>query len=371
MTLQPAATIGMPLAEVDTPCLLLEMDAFERNVQRLSDSLAGSRVQVRPHAKSHKCPQIAMRQMAAGAVGVCCQKVSEAEALVAGGVRDVLIANEVAGRVKLQRLAALARQAKIAVCADDASNVRDIDAAARDFGVVIDVLVEINVGANRCGVEPGEPALVIAQTIVACKNLRFAGLQAYQGSAQHIRGVEERRAAITAAADKARATKALLHNHGIACEKITGAGTGTYMFEAASAVYDELQPGSYIFMDADYARNDWTESGIPRFEHSLFVWTAVMSRPSTDRVVVDAGLKASSIDSGMPRVADVAGAEYVKASDEHGVVQLTGTTLALGEKLKLIPGHCDPTVNLYDYYVCVRAGRVEALWPIAARGALL
>jgi 3-hydroxy-D-aspartate aldolase len=163
----------------------------------------------------------------------------------------------------------------------------------------------------------------------------------------------------------------LLQQHGIACEKITGAGTGTYMFEAASAVYDELQPGSYIFMDADYARNDWTESGIPRFEHSLFVWATVMSWPSTDRVVVDAGLKASSVDSGMPRVADVAGAEYVKASDEHGVIQLTGTTLALGDKLKLIPGHCDPTVNLYDYYVCVRNGRVEALWPITARGALL
>jgi 3-hydroxy-D-aspartate aldolase len=371
MTLIPPALIGIPLSEVDTPCLLLEMDAFERNVQRLSESLSGSRVKVRPHAKSHKCPQIAMRQMAEGAVGVCCQKVSEAEALIAGGVRDVLIANEVVGRVKLQRLAALARQAKVAVCADDAGNVRDIDAAAREFGVVIDVLVEINVGANRCGVEPGEPALRIAQAVVACKNLRFAGLQAYQGSAQHMRSVEERRAAIAAAADKARATKALLQQHGIACEKITGAGTGTYLFEAASAVYDELQPGSYIFMDADYARNDWTESGIPRFEHSLFVWTTVMSRPSTDRVVVDAGLKASSVDSGMPRVADIEGAEYLKASDEHGVIQLTGTTLALGDKLKLIPGHCDPTVNLYDYYVCVRNGRVEALWPITARGALL
>ncbi len=362
----------MALAEVDTPCLILEMDAFERNVRRLAESLAGSRVQVRPHAKSHKCPQIAMRQLAAGAVGVCCQKVTEAEALVAGGVHDVLIANEVVGRAKLQRLAALARQAKVAVCADDADNVRDIDAVARDFGVVIDVLVEVNVGGNRCGVDSGEPALRIAQAISACKNLRFSGIQAYHGAAQHVRGVEERRAAIASAVDKARATKALLQQHGIACPKITGAGTGTYLFEAASAVYDELQPGSYIFMDADYARNDWTESGIPRFEHSLFVWTSVMSRPAADRVIVDAGLKASSVDSGMPRVAGVEGAEYVKASDEHGVVQLAqGKKLALGDKLKLIPGHCDPTVNLYDYYVCVRNGRVEALWPITARGALL
>jgi D-serine deaminase-like pyridoxal phosphate-dependent protein len=312
-----------------------------------------------------------MRQLAAGAVGVCCQKVSEAEAMVAGGVPDVLIANEVVGRAKLLRLAALARQAKVAVCADDEGNVRDIDAAAREFGVTLDVLVEVNVGANRCGVEPGEPVLRLAQAISACKHLRFAGLQAYHGSAQHLRGVEERRAAIASAVAKAKATRELLAQHGIACDKVTGAGTGTYMFEAASSVYDELQAGSYIFMDADYARNDWTESGIPRFEHSLFVWTTVMSRPSASRVVVDAGLKASSVDSGMPRVADIDGAQYVKASDEHGVIELERGTLALGDKLKLIPGHCDPTVNLYDHYVCVRDGRVEALWPITARGALL
>ncbi|HEY9446392.1 MAG TPA: alanine racemase, partial [Burkholderiales bacterium] len=193
MALSPAATIGMPLDEVDTPCLILDLDAFERNLQRLSDSLAGSRVRVRPHAKSHKCPQIAMRQIAAGAVGVCSQKVSEAEALVAGGVRDVLIANEVVGGAKLRRLAALATQAHVAVCADDAGNVRALDEAAREFGVTLDVLVEVNVGANRCGVESGEPALRIAQAIVACRNLRFAGLQAYHGAAQHVRGVEERR----------------------------------------------------------------------------------------------------------------------------------------------------------------------------------
>ncbi len=370
-TLQPPATIGMPLSEVDTPCLILDLDAFERNVQRLAESMAGSPVKVRPHAKSHKCPQIAVRQLAAGAVGVCCQKVSEAEAMVAGGVRDVLIANEVVGAVKLRRLAALAKQAKVAVCADDAGNVRDIDAAARDLGVVVDVLVEVNVGANRCGAEPGEPALRIAQAIADCSHLRFAGLQAYHGSAQHVRSVDERRTAIASAAEKVRLTKGLLAQHGLACEKVTGAGTGTYLFEATSGVYDELQPGSYIFMDADYARNEWTESGIPRFEHSLFVWTSVMSRPSATRVVVDAGLKASSVDSGMPRVADIEGAQYLKASDEHGVIELTGASLALGKKLKLIPGHCDPTVNLYDYYVCIRKDRVEALWPITARGALL
>jgi D-serine deaminase-like pyridoxal phosphate-dependent protein len=365
------AAIGMSLAEVDTPALILDLDAFERNLQRLMNSLAGRAVKVRPHAKSHKCPQIALRQMALGAVGVCCQKVSEAEAMVAGGVPDVLIANEVVGTVKLKRLAALAKQARVAVCADNAGNVAALDAAAREFGVRLDVLVEVNVGANRCGVEPGAPAVALAQRIGACSSLRFAGLQAYHGSAQHIRSVPERRAAVESAVAKVRQTTALLGGAGIACERVTGAGTGTYLFEAGSTVYHEIQPGSYIFMDADYAKNDWMESGIPRFEHSLFVWTTVMSRNSDERAIVDAGLKASSVDSGMPRVADDPAVEYVRASDEHGVLKLNGAAgYGVGDKLKLIPGHCDPTVNLYDHYVCVRNGRVEALWPITARGAV-
>ena len=371
MPAYPPATIGMPLAEVDTPALVLELDAFEANLHRLRDSLSGRNVKVRPHAKSHKCPQIAMRQIALGAVGVCCQKVSEAEALVEGGVGDVLVANEVVGLAKLRRLAALAKQARVAVCADDAGNVAALAAAAREAGVKLDVLVEINVGANRCGVEPGDAAVALAQRIASSPDLRFAGLQAYQGAAQHVRKVEDRRAAIEGATGAVKRTLDGLRTAGIVCPKVTGAGTGTYLFEAGSAVYDELQPGSYIFMDVDYARNDWTESGIPRFEHSLFVWTTVMSRPSRERAIVDAGLKASSIDSGMPRIAEGGPAEYVKASDEHGVIQVNGASgYAVGDKIKLIPGHCDPTVNLYDHYVCIRNGRVEALWPITARGAL-
>jgi D-serine deaminase-like pyridoxal phosphate-dependent protein len=357
---------------VDTPALLLDLDAFEKNLKLLNDSLAGRNIKLRPHAKSHKCPEIAKRQMALGAVGVCCQKVSEAEAMVDGGVPDVLIANEVVGAAKIKRLVALAQRARIAVCADNADNIVALDAAAGAAGVRLNVLVEVNVGANRCGVEPGEPAFKLARQIHTSKNLRFAGLQAYQGSAQHLRNTEERRAAIEAACDKVKQTTALLAKANIPCERVTGAGTGSYMFEATSSIYHELQTGSYIFMDVDYAKNDWTESGIPRFEHSLFLWTTVMSTPAPDRAICDAGLKASSVDSGMPRVFDTPGVEYLKASDEHGVLKLdAGVSLPLGAKLKLVPGHCDPTVNLYDHYVCVRGGRVEALWPIAARGALL
>lgn len=365
------AEIGMPLADVDTPSLILDLDAFERNLDRMDASLAGKKIKIRPHAKSHKCPEIALRQIKRGAVGVCCQKVSEAAAMIEGGVPDVLVANEVVGAAKLRHLAALAKRAKITVCADDAGNVAALDEAARAGGVTLDVLVEVNVGANRCGIEPGEPATALASAITQRKNLRFAGLQAYQGAAQHLRKVEERRAAIEAACAKVKQTTGLLAKAGIACERVTGAGTGTYLFEAVSGIYHELQAGSYIFMDVDYARNDWTESGSPRFEHSLFIWATVMSKPSAHHAVVDAGLKASSVDSGMPKVADAVGAEYLKASDEHGVLGLdAGSRLALGDKLKLIPGHCDPTVNLYDNYVCVRGGKVEAIWPITARGAV-
>ena len=361
----------MPLAEVDTPALILDLDAFERNIALMADALRGRPVRLRPHAKSHKCAEIALRQIAAGAVGVCCQKVSEAEALVAGGVTDVLIANEVVGKRKLERLAALARKARLAVCVDAVENVRDLDAAAAGADAPIDTLVEINVGADRCGVEPGAPALALARIVAASPRLRFAGLQAYHGAAQHLRSVAERRAAIVRAAASVRMTRALIEQDGIACPLVTGAGTGSFPLELASGAYDELQPGSYIFMDADYNRNEF-DGAWPRFQQSLFVWTTVMSRPVPGRAVVDAGLKASSVDSGMPQPWNLPGVEYVKASDEHGVLLARpGVELPLlGEKLMLVPGHCDPTVNLYDWYVCVRRGVVETLWPVSARGAL-
>lgn len=371
MSTRAPAAIGMPLSAVDTPALLLDLDAFEGNLARMADAVRGKPVRLRPHAKSHKCPEIAHRQLALGAVGVCCQKVGEAEALVAGGVADVLITNEIVGAPKLARLAGLAREAKVSVCVDDAQNVADLDAAAGRAGVRLEVLVEINAGANRCGVEPGVPALALAQKIAGSRNLRFAGLQAYQGGAQHLRSVEERRVAIVSASALAATTRDLVEAQGIACAIVTGAGTGTFPLEMASGIYNELQPGSYVFMDADYNRNelnaDW-----PRFEQSLFVWTTVMSRPTLARAVVDAGLKASSVDSGMPQVWRRPGVEFVKASDEHGVLAIAAgaQSLALADKLMLVPGHCDPTVNLYDWFVCVRNGTVEALWPITGRGAL-
>jgi 3-hydroxy-D-aspartate aldolase len=374
MAVQPPAALGAALDDVDTPALLIDLAAFERNLRRMADTVPpNGTVRLRPHAKTHKSPHIAEKQMALGAVGVCCQKVSEAEILVDGGIPDVLVSNEVAGSTKLRRLAALARRARVGICADDADNVAALDAAAGEAGVRLRVLVEIDVGAARCGVAPGEPALHLAKAVARSPHLEFGGLQAYHGSAQHIRDYAERRAAIQRAASMAHDTKELLRRNGIECAVITGAGTGSYCFEIETGVYNELQCGSYVFMDADYAHNkDRSGAAQPEFEHALFIWTTVMSKPTGERAVVDAGLKAFSVDSGMPVVCDLPDATLDRASDEHGRIVLARASNALhvGQKIRLIPGHCDPTVNLYDWYVGVRDGRVECLWPVAARGAL-
>ena len=371
MGIPSAARVGEPVASIDTPALLLDLEAFERNLARLDQALVGRSVSMRPHAKSHKCPEIARRQMARGAVGICCQKVSEAQAFADAGIGNILISNEVVGEKKIERLVALSRQVTLTVCVDHLENARALDAAARANGVVLSVLVELDVGAGRCGVDPGVPALLLAQAIGQLTGLRFMGLQAYHGVAQHMRSLAERQAAIGHAIECTRSTRDLLQSHGISCLIVSGAGTGSFPLEAASGLYTEVQMGSYIFMDADYARNDWASSGMPRFEQSLFVLSSVMSVRGSRHAVVDAGLKASSVDSGLPVVADRADVVYVKASDEHGVVQVSGPALALGQKLRLIPGHCDPTVNLYDELMVVKDDRVEAIWPITARGAVL
>ena len=369
----PPAIPGTPEDEIDTPALVLDLDAFEYNLDRMAALLAGGTARLRAHAKTHKSPVIAALQAARGAVGQCVQKVAEAEVLAWGGVRDILVSNEVVGARKLARLAALAPIAEVAVCADDAAQVAAIEAAARDAGRRLSVLVEIDVGAGRCGVAPGPEAVALAQAIAASPHLRFGGLQAYHGSAQHLRRVEERAAAIGAAAGSARRTVEQLRQVGLACPIVGGAGTGTFAIEAASGVYTELQAGSYCFMDADYARN-LDEAGRPvtLFRHALFVLATVMSAARPGTAVLDAGHKAVAVDSGLPLVWQRPDVRYIGASDEHGTLAFGPETSApkLGEKLRLIPGHCDPTVDRHDWYVGVRGGRVECLWPVAARGAM-
>lgn len=368
----PPASIGISLESVDTPALLVDLDALDENIRRMAHAASSYGVRLRPHAKTHKSPLIALKQMAHGAVGVCCQKVGEAEAMAWGGVTDILISNEIWGRSKLERIGALARQVKIAVCVDSEPNAEDLSGVAVAYGVNLDVLVDINViGDFRTGVQPGDPALRLASKVDGLRGLRFAGLHAYAGKAQHIRDFPTRQSVIKNAIDIAATTRGLLEREGLSCQWITGSGTGTYHLEASSGVYTELQAGSYIFMDADYGQNLAADGGPYRdFENSLFVYSTIMSRPTADSAIFDAGLKASSFDSGPPVICGLPHAEWVGGGDEHFNVRTPGATFpyALGDKVKLIPGHCDPTVNMYDWYVGFRKDRVEAIWPVAARG---
>ena len=366
-----AASVGDHIDQVDTPALVLDLDAFERNMKLLQDAVSSVGVRLRPHAKSHKCPEIALRQIELGAVGICCQKVSEAAVFVDAGISDIFITNQVVGEKKVAHALDLAALARIGVLVDHEDQIIAFARASAERQVSIDVYLEIDVGMGRCGVASIERAVAMAQQIAAAPYLNFMGLQCYHGSAQHYRLPEERQQAIAAVCAKAAAAKAAIEGVGIAVERISGAGTGSVMLESHSKLFNEVQAGSYILMDRDYATNQRDPSDLP-FEHALFVKTAVLSHPSANRAVVDAGLKASSVDSGMPVVWQRTDAKYLKASDEHGVLELTpNSTLKLGDYVMLVPGHCDPTVNLYDELIAIRGNRVEAIWPIAARGALL
>ena len=299
MAMEPAARPNMALCDIDTPALIIDLDAFERNLRRMADAAATAGLRLRPHAKTHKSAIIAKKQIALGAVGVCCQKVSEAEILVEGGVPDVLVSNEIAGVRKIERLVSLAKNARIAVCVDNLENVRELAEAGERGAVKLSVLVEIDVGSKRCGVAPCGPALRIASEIAGSRSLHFAGLQAYHGAAQHMRTNDERREAIARATELTRDTVELLSSKGISCEIIGGAGTGTFAFEAASGVFNELQTGSYIFMDVDYGRNRNADgTAFDMFENALFVLATVMSRPNEERAVVDAGHKSLAVDFG-------------------------------------------------------------------------
>ena len=368
----PPSEIGAPLAEVETPALIIDLAAFERNLAKMAGFARGCGVRLRPHAKTHKSTAIALKQIAHGAVGQCVQKVGEAEALVRGGVKDILVSNQVVGERKLRRLAALAEDASIAMCFDAPEQVDAAARVARDFGVQLGALVEIEVGMERCGVAPGREAAMLARRITDAPNLKFRGLQAYHGRAQHLPSYQERARAIACAIDAVHETVHALAGESLTCEIMGGAGTGTFAIEAASGVYNELQVGSYLFMDTEYARiSGRNGERYSEFEHSLFVLASVISVPTADRAIVDAGLKSYSAERGPPWVRDRVDVEVSGVSDEHGKLKVgpRAQRLSHGDKVWLIPGHCDPTVNLHDWYVGIRNGRVEALWPISARGA--
>ncbi|UWQ18729.1 DSD1 family PLP-dependent enzyme [Jannaschia sp. M317] len=358
---------GMSEAEVATPCLLVDLDAFERNLMAMRDYAAAKGVALRVHGKMHKTPAVALRQMdIGGAIGVCCQKVAEAEAFLRGGVTNILVSNQIRDPARIDRLAQLAGQGHLSVCIDDIANVAELSQAVVRHGTSLDVLVEIDCGQGRCGVPPGAPVLTLAQAVAAA-GLRFAGLQIYHGNAQHVADPDTRAAILSGVVDMARDTMTLLADHDLACETVTGAGTGSFPVEAASGVYTELQCGSYAFMDVAYGATPPLEDA-PRFDHALFVAAQVMSTAGTGIAVLDAGHKAAAIDSGPPVVWGDPEAEVQSISDEHCVIADPEGRYRVGDRLRLVPGHCDPTCNLHDWLVGVRGGVVEVLWPVTARG---
>ncbi len=367
------ATVGMDESEIQTPCLVLDLDALEDNIVKMGDFAKRMGVRHRIHAKMHKSVDIALLQeKLGGSCGVCCQKVSEAEVFVRGGIRDVLVSNQVRDPAKIDRLARLPRMgARIVVCVDDMANVAELSAAAAKHATQIECLVEIDCGAGRCGVVETADVVAIAKAIDAARGLKFSGLQAYQGAMQHLELYADRKAKIDIAVDMVRAAVEALRAEGLDCDIVGGGGTGSYYFEGNSGIYNELQCGSYAFMDADYGRildKDGNRIDRGEWKNALFILTSVMSHAKADKAICDAGLKAQSVDSGLPFVFGRDDVKYVKCSDEHGVIEDPDGVLEINERLRLVPGHCDPTCNVHDWYVGVRGGKVETVWPVSARG---
>ncbi len=364
---------GMDEADIQTPCLVLDLDALERNITKMGKFAKEMGVRHRVHGKMHKSVDVALLQeRLGGSVGVCCQKVSEAEVFARGGIKDVLVSNQVTQPAKIDRLARLPKLgARTICCVDDMDNIPNLSAAAVKHGTQIECLVEIDCGAGRCGVTTTPKVVELAKAIDAAEGLKFAGLQAYQGAMQHLDSYEERKGKTDIAIAMVRDAIAALKGEGLDCDIVGGGGTGSYYFEGGSGVFNELQCGSYAFMDADYGRildKDGKRIDEGEWENALFILTSVMSHAKADKAIVDAGLKAQSVDSGLPVIFGRTDVKYVKCSDEHGVVSDPDGVLKVNDTLRLVPGHCDPTCNVHDWYVGVRGGKVETLWPVSARG---
>ena len=355
---------GTPKAEMDTPALLVDLDVLESNIARMAGTAASRGVNLRPHFKTHKTPAIALKQLEAGAVGITCAKVEEAEVLVNAGVKDILIANQVIGPRKIARLAGLARHARLMVAVDDPTNVRELSAGMVAAGATLRVLVEVNVGMNRCGVEPGEAAVALARKVADSPGLVFAGLQGYEGFCQRIADPAEKESTTRKAMDGLVCSRQMIEAAGLEVGIVTGAGTGTHAITSAVPGMTEIQPGSYATMDADY-KNLGTDFGC-----ALTLLATVVSRPVPERAITDAGLKAMTDDHGLPELVGMEGARLERLSEEHGKLALSDPSLPLspGDRVEFIPGHGCTTFNLHETLYGMRNGVVEVAWPIAGRG---
>lgn len=344
--------------------MIIDLDILEANIRKMQSFFAGRKARLRPHFKTHKCPPIAHKQLAAGAKGVTCAKAGEAEVLVQAGVKDILIANQVVGERKIRRLMGLIRHADITVAADNADNIRELSAAAAAAGGKLGILVEVDIGMGRCGVGPGKPAVELARLVTKSKGLEFRGLQGYEG---HL-VLKEAGAAKDRLVRQAMAllvkTKRALEAAAIPCGEVSGGGTGSYRVTGAHPVMTEIQAGSYATMDARYAKVT------PEFAQALFCVATIVSRPRKGVAIGDAGMKSLTTEFGMPEAWGIAGAKVEKLAEEHTIlgVRGKGERLAVGDRMLIVPSHGCTTFNLHDRVYGVRKGRVECEWAILGRG---
>jgi D-serine deaminase-like pyridoxal phosphate-dependent protein len=359
----------MQINELDTPTLLVDLALVEANIALLMQQLHGTGVSARPHLKTAKNPDIARLLLAAGAIGFCVAKLGEAEVFAAAGIENLLITSEIAGSPKLARLAALhQRHPQIRIVVDSSAGASALNTACAGHDYPLDVLIELDVGQHRCGVLPGEPALALAHDIADLPNLRLIGVQGYEGHLQHVADLAEKTRRVQDSMQQLTATADLLRSAGFGIQTVTTGGTGTCAICANYPGITEIQPGSFVFLDAAYRNALGPES---RYANALVVLTTVISRPTPQRAIVDAGLKSLSNDMGNPQPRDLAGVSYRPGGDEYGILEWDAETpvnLALGDQVALIPSHIDTTVNLHDTYQVQRNGQIIATWPIATRG---
>jgi D-serine deaminase-like pyridoxal phosphate-dependent protein len=360
-------------ADLPTPALVLDLDAFEHNVNKMVGFVKGKGRAIRPHGKTHKCPEIARRLVAAGAVGACAAKLSEAEVFAQAGIRGLLITTGVVGPYKIERAIRLAKLAPDTIfCVDNIKNATDLNEAAQAAKIKLNIAVDLWV-SNRTGIMTGEPAVALVEAMQGLSNLKFTTLQAYAGGASHVTGFEARKKVSQEVMAKAVETRRMLEKKGIACSHLTGGSTGTYNIDADIDGITELQPGSFMFMDVDYNRIGGADGNAfyGDFKNALTVFTTVVSKPNDDLAIVDGGLKAFSTDKPFPpKHKTDEGINYAFGGDEHGKITFArgANTLSVGDKAEFIIPHCDPSVNLYDKMFCVRGDSVEAIWKVAARG---